>query len=205
MIVSLRAKVLEVEADQVVLETGGVGLGVSVPGRIASVLSQRVGDEVRLHTYLHVRDDALQLYGFQTARERAFFLSLIAVSGVGPKVGLAVLSTFSVEQLEAAIVRGDSATFESVPGVGHKLAQRLVIELKDRVAMDLEEAMSARGAAAPGGDHFVEARAALQGLGLTLREAEAALKGAPADGSVEELVRHALRKSETGQGGGDGE
>ena len=200
MIVSLRAKVLEVDADQVVLETGGVGLGVSVPGRIASLLSQRVGDEVRLHTYLHVRDDALQLYGFQTARERAFFLSLIAVSGVGPKVGLAVLSTFSVEQLEAAIVRGDSATFESVPGVGRKLAQRLVIELKDRVAMDLEEAMSTRGTL-PGGDHFVEARAALQGLGLTLREADTALKGAPVDGSVEELVRHALRKSEAVEGG----
>jgi Holliday junction DNA helicase RuvA len=183
MIASLRGIVLEATPEQVVIETGGVGFAVAVPAREASSLSRKVGGEAFLHTYLHVREDALLLFGFAAVRSRSFFLSLIAISGVGPKVALAILSTYPVEELEAAVVRGDSKKFESIPGIGKKLAQRLIIELRDKVA-DV--------------DQVVAARTALQGLGLTLREAEEALKGAPADASLDELVRFALRKKDDG-------
>jgi Holliday junction DNA helicase RuvA len=198
MIVSLRGVLADVEVDRVVLESGGVGYGVLVPGRLASALSRRVGDEVFLHTYLHVRDDALQLFGFESPRERRFFLSLIAISGVGPKVALAILSTYSVADLETAVVRGDDRKFESIPGIGKKLAQRLLIELTDKVVADVGAgAGAAAGAVAgPGADEFLQARVALQNLGLSLREAEAALQGAPHEASLEELVRYALTKKE---------
>ena len=201
MIVSLRGRLVDVGVDRVVVETGGVGYGVLVPGRLASALSGQLQDEVFVHTYLHVRDDGLQLFGFETPRERRFFLSLIGISGVGPKVALAILSAYSVADLEAAVLRGDDKKFESIPGIGKKLAQRLLIELKDKVGTDLTPAPAAAASAgAPAGapaDHFLEARVALQNLGLSLREAEAALQGAPDDASLEELVRFALtRKNE---------
>jgi len=143
MIASLRGVLAGADPDKVVIETGGVGYGVLVPGRLASGLSRRVGDEVFLHTYLHVRDDALQLFGFESPRERRFFVTLIGVSGVGPKVALAILSAYSVSDLETAVVRGDDKRFESIPGIGRKLAQRLVIELKDKVGVELDSAPQA--------------------------------------------------------------
>ena len=202
MIVSLRGRLTEVAADRVVLETGGVGYGLLVPGRLAAGLSRRVGDEIFLLTYLHVRDDGLQLFGFDGSRERRFFLWLIGISGVGPKVALALLSAYSAADLETAVVRGDDKKFESITGIGKKLAQRLLIELKDKVGADLDSApAAAAGADAAGApaDHFLEARVALQNLGLSLREAEAALQGAPDEATLEELVRYALtRKDEVG-------
>ena len=198
MIVSLRGVLAGADADRVVIETGGLGYGVLVPGRLASALSRRVGDEVFVHTYLHVRDDALQLFGFESPRERRFFVTLIGVSGVGPKVALAILSAYSVSDLETAVVRGDDKRFESIPGIGRKLAQRLVIELKDKVGVELESSpASATEGAAAGADPFLQARVALQNLGLPLREAEAALQGAPEGAPLEELVRYALTKKET--------
>lgn len=199
MIVSLRGELADVGADRVVIETGGLGYGVLVPGRLSAGLAGRVGDQVFVHTYLYVRDDALQLFGFESARERRFFMTLIAVSGVGPKVALAILSAYSVAELEAAVARGDDKRFESIPGIGKKLAQRLVIELADKVGLDLDT-LPARGvdgaAAAAVADPFLQARVALQNLGLTLRESEAALQGAPVGAPLEELVRYALTKKE---------
>ena len=200
MIVSLRGELTEVAADRVVLEAGGVGYGLLVPGRLAAGLSRRLGEEIFLLTYLHVRDDGLQLFGFDTPRERRFFLWLIGISGVGPKVALAILSAYSVTDLEAAVVRNDEKKFESISGIGKKLAQRLLIELKDKVGAELDalpvRAAGGEQAGAPT-DHFLEARVALQNLGLSLREAEAALQGAPDAGTLEELVRFALtRKNE---------
>jgi Holliday junction DNA helicase RuvA len=199
MIVSLRGQLADVGADRLVIETAGLGYGVLVPGRLSARLAGRVGDEVFLHTYLNVREDALQLFGFESARERRFFTTLIAVSGVGPKVALAILSAYSVADLEAAVLRGDDRRFESIPGIGKKLAQRLVIELADKVALELDS----RSAPATGGepaadaaDPFLQARVALQHLGLTLRESEAALQGAPVGAPLEELVRYALTKKE---------
>jgi holliday junction DNA helicase RuvA len=197
VIASLRGKVIEVGADTVVIETGGVGLAVSVPAREAAALSRAVGQTAALTTYLLVRDDALQLFGVADPRSRSFFLSLIAVSGVGPKVALAILSAYSVDDLEAAVVRGDAQRFESVPGVGKKLAQRLLIELKDKVSAELVDALSAAGPL-DDGDRFVAARTALQGLGLSVRQADDALRGAPGGAPVEELVRFALRKRTDG-------
>ena len=196
MIVSLRGVLAGADLDKVVIEAGGLGYGVLVPGRLAAALSRRVGDEVFVHTYLHVRDDALQLFGFESPRERRFFITLIGVSGVGPKVALAILSAYSVAELETAVLRGDDKRFESITGIGRKLAQRLVIELKDKVGVELEPApASAAGdAAAAGADPFLQARVALQNLGLPLREAEAALQGAPEGAPLEELVRYALTK-----------
>jgi len=199
MIASLRGALLESGPDSVVIEAGGLGYGVLVPGRLAARLAGRVGDEVYLHTYLNVREDALQLFGFESARERRFFTTLIAVSGVGPKVALAILSAYSVPDLEAAVLRGDDKRFESIPGIGKKLAQRLVIELADKVALELDfRSAPATGEepAAAAADPFLQARVALQNLGLSLRESEAALQGAPVGAPLEELVRYALTKKE---------
>ncbi len=146
-------------------------------------------------TYLNVREDALQLFGFRDLGERTFFLWLTAVSGVGPKVALAVLSGYPVAELELAVARDDVKKFESIPGIGKKLAQRLVVELKDKVGeLPPVDAGSGEAGAPPVADHFIEARSALQNLGLTLREAEEALRGAPEDAPTGELVKFALTR-----------
>jgi Holliday junction DNA helicase RuvA len=138
-----------------------------------------------------VREEALQLYGFRNVRERAFFLWLIAVSGVGPKVALAVLSGYPVDELELAVARDDFKKFESIPGIGKKLAQRLVVELRDKVG-ELPPA-AVGGAGGPSqSDAFLAARSALQNLGLSLREAEEALRGAPEEAPLEDLLKFAL-------------
>jgi len=189
VIAAVKGVVAAVETDRAVISVGGVGLEVFAAGRTLARLARRAGEEVELTTYLHVREDALQLYGFESPRERAFFLALIAVSGVGPKVALAVLSGYPVDELELAVARDDVKKFESIPGIGKKLAQRLVVELGGVVAAGV------RGTGAPAAgaaDTFVAARSALQNLGLSLREAEEALRGAPPDAPVEELVRFAL-------------
>jgi Holliday junction DNA helicase RuvA len=194
VIASVRGSVLAVDGDRAVIEVGGLGLEVMAAGPTLSALSRQVGEVVPLHTYLHVREDALQLFGFRSLRERGFFLALIGVSGVGPKVALAVLSGYPVAELETAVALDDVKKFESIPGIGKRLAQRLVVELKDRVgtvpfATPGEEAATGAG---PDADVVLEARSALQNLGLTLREAEEALRGAPADAGLQELLKHAL-------------
>ena len=133
MIASVKGTVLAADGERAVIEVGGLGLEVLAAGPTLSALSRQVGEEARLHTYLHVREDALQLFGFRASREREFFLALIAVSGVGPKVALAVLSGYPVDELATAVALDDVKKFESIPGIGKKLAQRLVIELKDKV------------------------------------------------------------------------
>ena len=127
-----------------------------------------------------MREDALQLFGFASPRERAFFLALIAVSGVGPKVALAILSGYPVDELEAAVARGDAKKFESIPGIGKKLAQRLVIELKDKVGAALAGRVAGgRGAATPPADVVLQARSALQNLGLTPARGRRGAQGRP--------------------------
>jgi Holliday junction DNA helicase RuvA len=190
VIASVRGPVLHADGERAVIAFGGLGLEVLAAGPTLSALSRQLGEEVQLHTYLHVREDALQLFGFRSLRERAFFLALIGVSGVGPKVALAVL--YPVAELETAIALDDVKKFESIPGIGKRLAQRLVIELKDKVGAAPLAASDEIGGEAASADVVLQARSALQNLGLTLREAEEALKGAPADADLEELVKHAL-------------
>ncbi len=196
MIAVVRGTLQLVDRHHAVVELGGLGLEVLASGRTLGSLSAQLGDEVTLHTHLHVREDALQLFGFRSVRERAFFLWLIAVSGVGPKVALAVLSGYPVEELELAVARDDVKKFESIPGIGKKLAQRLVVELKDKVGelppVSSGEAVGA-GDPAPT-DSFIAARSALQNLGLSLREAEESLRGAPEGVPLEDLVKFALTR-----------
>ena len=193
MIASVRGKLVSLEGERAVVEIGGLGLEVLASGRTLGGLVPHVGEEVSLFTYLNVREDALQLFGFRERGERTFFLWLTAVSGVGPKVALAVLSGYPVAELELAVARDDVKKFESIPGIGKKLAQRLVVELKDKVG-ELPPVDAVETGVAPVADHFIEARSALQNLGLTLREAEEALRGAPEDAPLEELVKFALTR-----------
>ncbi len=194
MIASIRGKLELIDGERAVIEVGGFGIEVLASGRTLAALSGRPRDEVSLYTYLHVREDALQLFGFRSLRERAFFLWLIAVSGVGPKVALAVLSGYPVEDLELAVARDDVRKFESISGIGRKLAQRLVVELKDKVG-ELPPAAAGTATRPSPTDSFLAARSALQNLGLSLREAEEALRGAPEGAALEDLVKYALTRS----------
>jgi Holliday junction DNA helicase RuvA len=195
MIASVRGTLKLVDGERAVIEVGGLGLEVLASSRTLSSISPHLGEEVSLHTYLNVREDALQLFGFRDPGERTFFLWLTAVSGVGPKVALAVLSGYPVAELELAAARDDVKKFESIPGIGKKLAQRLVVELKDKVG-ELPP-VSAGEPGRTGGSPtsaFLAARSALQNLGLSLREAEEALRGAPEDAPLEDLVKFALTR-----------
>jgi Holliday junction DNA helicase RuvA len=196
MIASIRGTLKLVDGEHAVVEVGGLGIEVLASGRTLGGLSGRRGEEVSLHTYLHVREDALQLFGFRSVRERVFFQWLIAVSGVGPKVALAVLSGYPVEELELAVARDDVKKFESISGIGKKLAQRLVVELGDKVGQLPTVAAGEAGTAAGPAptDSFLAARSALQNLGLSLREAEEALRGAPEGALLEDLVKYALTR-----------
>ncbi len=200
MIAAIRGELVSVGTERAVIEVGGFGVEVLASARTLGALAGDHGREVHLYTHLHVREDALQLFGFRSVRERAFFTWLIAVSGVGPKVALAVLSGYPVEELEAAVARDDVKKFQSIPGIGRKLAQRLVVELKDRVGSLPPAAPGDRDAAPTGAaaDTFLAARSALQNLGMSLREAEVALRGAPDDASLEDLVKHALAHDKEG-------
>jgi Holliday junction DNA helicase RuvA len=194
VIASIRGTLRLVDAERAVIEVGGLGIEVLAAGRTLGALSGRLGDEVELITYLHVREEALQLYGFRNVRERAFFLWLIAVSGVGPKVALAVLSGYPVDELELAVARDDFKKFESIPGIGKKLAQRLVVELRDKVGELPPAAAGGAGGGQSQSDAFLAARSALQNLGLSLREAEEALRGAPEGAPLEDLLKFALAR-----------
>lgn len=196
MIASVRGRLVSLEGERAVVEIGGLGLEVLASGRTLGSLLPHVGEEVSLFTYLNVREDALQLFGFRERGERTFFLWLTAVSGVGPKVALAVLSGYPVAELELAVARDDVKKFESIPGIGKKLAQRLVVELKDKVGElpPVGAGDTGETGAPPVADHFIEARSALQNLGLSLREAEEALRGAPEDAPTEDLVKFALTR-----------
>jgi holliday junction DNA helicase RuvA len=191
VIASVRGTLVMVDGERAVIEVGGLGIEVLASSRTLGSLSPHRGEEVSLYTYLNVREDALQLFGFREPGERTFFLWLTAVSGVGPKVALAVLSGYPVAELELAVARDDVKKFESIPGIGKKLAQRLIVELRDKVGQ-LPPLGSAETVADIPSDHFIEARSALQNLGLSLREAEEALRGAPEDVPVAELVKFAL-------------
>ena len=192
MIASIRGRLQLLDGEHAVVEVGGLGIEILASGRTLGGLSGRLGEEVSLHTYLHVREDALQLFGFRSVRERVFFHWLIGVSGVGPKVALAVLSGYPVEELELAVARDDVKKFESISGIGKKLAQRLVVELGDKVGKLPPVSAGEAGSAAS--DSFIAARSALQNLGLSLREAEEALRGAPEGAALEDLVKYALTR-----------
>jgi holliday junction DNA helicase RuvA len=183
VIARLRGKPVARTAERLVLDVGGVGYALSVTPT-ALCLAQP-GGEVTIETYLHVREDALQLYGFAEPAERELFEHLLAVSGVGPKVALAIVSGSPPADLRRAIVLDDTARFEAIPGIGKKTAQRVVLELKEKLG-SAALAPEASGLAA---------RDALVELGYSVVEAERALAGIDRGLPVEEQVRQALREA----------
>jgi Holliday junction DNA helicase RuvA len=171
-------------AAGLLVDVGGVGYLVQPT---PSVL-RAGGDEVTIETYLHVREDALQLYGFGSAEERDLFVHLLSVNGVGPKVALAIVSGSTPAELRRAIALEDTARFEAIPGIGKKTAQRVVLELKEKLG-SAADAPEPRG----GSQRELVARDALVGLGWSIGEAESALAQVDPDLPAEERVRLALR------------
>ncbi len=193
MIGFLRGKVLHLMADACLIDVGGVGYRVFVAGATRSRL--KVGEEAALFTHLSVREDALTLYGFYSQEEYRIFQLLISVSGIGPKVALGVLSATSAESLCRAIHGQQLAVLTKLPGIGKKSAQRLILELKDKVGGDDDSVEElTEGALPPGDDAVSEATAALMALGYSAAEITPVLRGARAGTSVQDLVKTALRE-----------
>jgi Holliday junction DNA helicase RuvA len=190
MIASLRGRVAANVVGQTVLDVGGVGYRLATTASAARLAAAAGGSEVTLLTHLHVREDTLALFGFATEAERAFFELLLGVSGVGPKAALAIVSGYAPDQIRRAVQTGDHALFTSIPGIGRRTAERVVIDLKDKVG-GLQIAAAA-DAATPVADGHTDARDALVGLGMSVAEAEAALRPLDESLPVEERVRLAL-------------
>ena len=186
MIARLRGTAVASTAEGLVLDVGGVGYLVAATP--SALRKAETGAEVTVETYLHVREDALQLYGFADRAERELFTQLLTVNGVGPKVALAIVSGSPAEELRRAIVREDAARFQAIPGIGKKTAERIVLELKEK--MGVPELV-----AAPSSDGHVVARDALVELGYSLADAERALAETDAEAPPEERVRQALRRA----------
>jgi Holliday junction DNA helicase RuvA len=183
----LRGKAVAWDADGLVLDVNGVGYRLFATP--AAVKKADGVDEVVLETHLHVREDAMQLFGFADADERELFEQLLSVSGVGPKVALAIVSGYSPAELRRAIVREDDALFQSIPGIGKKTAQRVVLELKEKIA----PLAAVEGPHLGAGDGHIVARDALVELGYSAAEAEQRLAAVDPELPPAERVREALR------------
>lgn len=170
------------------VDVGGVGYRLLMSTQSLSTLPAD-GDEVTIHTYLLVREDELTLFGFESEAERVCFEALLGVTGVGPKVALATLSSLSPEQLADAVAREDVALVSSVPGVGKKTAQRIILDLSGKLTSGVSGPGSVRAAGAGS-----EATDALLGMGFSPAEVAAALKDAPAEGDTQSLMKYALRR-----------
>ena len=189
MIAAVNGEVLSRRDDHVVVDAGGVGYRLSVSSETLRTVPA-VGEKAALHAHLISRDDSLALYGFATEDERELFLSLISVSGIGPKVALATLSGGPVGELLRAIAAADAKRFQAVPGIGKRTAERIIVELREKVAGQLEEAVIVGAVEAAGPRE--EARDGLLGLGYTPMEVERLLDSAGGE-SAEDLVASALR------------
>ena len=194
----IEGQVVEKTNNTLVLLAGGVGYLLNCSMSTISA-APKTGDTMRCHTWLSVREDAMELFGFASKEEKQLFLLLTGVTGVGPKMALALLSTLSASDLRLAIIMEDDKTLARAPGVGKKIAQRITLELKDKLGQfEVSGGGTTAAASAPAApaaaDNFAQAMAALTGLGYTPAEARDALqkvgnKEAPAD----ELLRLALR------------
>jgi Holliday junction DNA helicase RuvA len=192
VIASVEGKVGAVAVDSIVIEVGGIGYRVfAAPSVIASAVA---GSSLKLHTFHLVREDQQALYGFRTPEELGFFNLLLTVTGVGPKVALAIVGSRPAADLQLAILVGDQAVLVSIPGIGKKLAERVIFELKEKVAA---AGVAASAASVGGGAAESEVVAALQALGYSMAEARDASRSALADatigGTLEDRVKAALR------------
>lgn len=201
MIAHLSGKLIEKEANSVIIETNGVGYEVIIPLSTFYDLGE-VEEQVSLRIYTYVREDAFQLFGFKTQRERELFLLLISVSGIGPKSAITALSGMSADEIIGAIRQNNLARLNSIPGVGKKTAERLVIELRDKItklsgtsATEMKTG-NASAAQASEGDVYEDALSALVNLGYQRNAAEKSLKQAMQEGtepSVQKLLRRSLQ------------
>jgi Holliday junction DNA helicase RuvA len=203
MIAHLNGTLLSKQATSVIVDVAGVGYEVTIPVSTFYDLED-VGSTVQLRIYTHVRDDALQLYGFKTARERELFQKLISVSGIGPKLGITLLSGMSADEMIASIRTNNLARLTLIPGVGRKTAERLIMELREKVAdlssAQLEEELGAKPeVTAQTNEDAVrsDALSALLNLGYQRSAAEKAIDGALVEGgdiTVEPILRRSLKK-----------
>ena len=183
-------------ANHIVVDAGGVGYMIFTP---SPEKAPQQGSIVTVYTYLNVREDAMELYGFLTEEEKRLFMQLISVSGVGPKVGLALLSAASAQSIMTAIITGDTKTLTRAQGVGPKAAKRIILELKDKLdpaelGIDGDEGIITEDADAPIMDSRAEALSALVVLGYSANDAKNALMKLDASMSTEELIKKALAK-----------
>ena len=197
MIYCLTGKIIKKTLNAVVLGCGGVGYYTQCPASVAGALPG-VGKEATLYTVLSVTENDVSLYGFATEEQQACFEMLTAVSGVGPKVGLAILSVMEPDRVALAISAGDHKAFKAASGVGPKLAQRIVLELKDKVAKGFVEGINLQdvgmaASAAPAAQGAGQAIAALVSLGYSQSEAALAVSKIDATLPVEEIIKLALR------------
>ncbi len=198
MIGRLRGMVVARNADTVVLDVGGVGYEITVSPRTLVDLPP-VGEEGVVHTHLHVREDQLALFGFTGDADRNLFRVLLGVSGIGPKVALAILGTMSGADLRRAVVADDVDALTTVPGIGKRTAQKIMLELRPKLDLPDAEVVGSGSVAA-------EVRDALEGLGYHPTEIREALRDIPPDAAVADALRGALRqlgRSGAGEGVGD--
>lgn len=188
MIASLHGRLESMSGDGVVLNVGGIGFQVYLPTSTLSSLGN-IGEEVSLHTHLHLREDNVTLYGFASADELRLFQTLLGVSGLGPRLALAMLSAMSLEQLTMAVATGSTDLLMSIPGIGKKVANRLVLELKDKVAAGWVTTPAAQLA-----EENTDVLAALVSLGYSASEASRAVASLPVSSelSLEEKIKQAL-------------
>jgi holliday junction DNA helicase RuvA len=189
MIHRLRGQLVEKDVEGVVVDVGGVGYRASASSNTLRALPP-TGEECVLHIRMVVREDAMLLFGFADREERAAFDSLTAVSKIGPKLALSILSALSPQEVAEAVGRGDVVKLASVPGLGMKTAERLVLELRGKNLAAFDPGINGGNAGGP----YVEAREALTALGYSLEEAESALKEVPPQDSVQRYVKEALRR-----------
>lgn len=204
MIAYIRGVLAEVYKDSIVIEQGGVGYHIQIPGSLFDKLPS-CGSEMRIYTYLYVREDAMSLYGFLTRDDLKIFRLLLTVSGIGPRGALGILSTVSPDDLRFAILSDDSKTIAKAPGIGAKTAKKLIIELKDKLnlseALELSKENAAHSEEIPAGEYpqehiRAEAVEALTALGYSGAEALRAVRevALTEDMTVEELLKASLKK-----------
>ena len=192
----LNGVVAEMEANLAVIDCGGVGYACATTNYTLSQLKK--GERAKLYTYMNVREDAVELFGFATQSELHSFKLLLGVSGVGPKAALSILSANTPANLAMAVVMGDEKALTAAPGIGKKIAQRIILELKDKLAKEQPSFSGDSGAilsVAVPDDKVREASAALAVLGYSASEVAAALKGIDMDAlTLEEIIRQALKR-----------
>lgn len=196
MIYSVRGTVIHMEAGCAVIECGGVGYKCQTT--INTLKKIKLNSEAMLYTYMNVRDDAVELFGFSSTSELSTFKMLISVSGVGPKAGLAILSELTPEQVAVAVASGDSKTITRAQGVGNKLAQRVILELKDKLkgVAASQEVFSVSESSSPvfAGGNITNATAALAVLGYSSAEVMPILSRLDSSKTVEQLIGETLKE-----------